>query len=112
MAELRALFERAGCGSVRTHIVSGNVVFTSTNRDRDDLAGRLAEAVRREFDVPGVIVLRTFAEIGRRVASHPFGDDTSQTHVFFLERKLRALERRVLDDLDVAPDRVELSGAD
>ena len=112
MVGLRAAFEEAGYGSVRTYIQSGNVLFASLARDRDALAAKLERVVLETFGVQSTVVLRTFAELERVAASHPFGEDTSKTHVVFLERSLRATERRALEGLDVAPDRVEIAGAD
>jgi uncharacterized protein (DUF1697 family) len=111
MAELRIVFEQAGARSVQTYIASGNVVFASGERDREALVSTLAAAVQGAFGVPAVVVLRTFDELAAVAAAHPFGADTSHTHVMFLERKLRAPERRSLAELDPAPDRFEVAGA-
>ena len=75
MAELRAMFEAAGCADVRTYIQSGNVVF----RAEKALAARIPALIQAEiaaskgFQVP--VVTRTAAELdgGRKRQSVPGG---------------------------------------
>ncbi len=110
MAELRTLFEETGCGSVSSYIQSGNVLFTHESTGRDALAGRLEQAVQETFGVSSPVVLRTAAELGRIAGSHPFGPDTSMTHVAFLDREPD--DPAALESLDAAPDRFELVGSE
>ena len=110
MAELRELFEQAGLGSVSSYIQSGNVLFTSEAADRDELSRQLEEAVRETFAVSSPVVLRTAAELARIADSPPFGPDTSQTHVAFLDRE--PSEPGALAAFDPAPDRFEVAGTE
>jgi len=110
MAELRELFEETGCGSVSTYIQSGNVLFTHPAGGRDALARRLEQAVQETFGVSSPVVLRTTAELVRIACSHPFGADTSRSHVAFLDRE--PADPHALESLDVAPDRFELAGSE
>ena len=112
MAALRGVFQEAGCNSVRTYIQSGNVLFEKQAADRLALAEALQAAVREEFGVPAAVILRTSDEIAETVRSHPFGRDTSQTHVAFLAREPDPEAVGRLRALDVAPDRVEVSRSD
>jgi len=112
MAELRDVLADAGCGSVATYIQSGNAVFTSPRSDRDALARELELAIRAAFDVETVVILRTEAELARTVRSHPFGPDTTHSHVTFLAAEPPREAVRRLEALDVAPDEVRVAGAD
>src|SRR4051812_46031484 len=87
MPELRRALEEAGYRDVRTYIASGNVVFTKQAKDRKRLARALERLVEQEFGVRAAVVLRTPAELRRIVDAHPFGGDTSKTHVSFLAEK-------------------------
>ncbi len=84
MAELREVFEAAGCAGVRTYIQSGNVVFSSPRRGREALARLLEQAVEDAFGVAAPVVLRTSKELTTVAGSHPFGRDTTHSHVSFL----------------------------
>jgi uncharacterized protein (DUF1697 family) len=112
MADLRRVFEEAGCRDVRTHAGSGNVVFRKRVKDRARLARTLERAVEDELGVAAAVVLRTPAELRRVLAAHPFGPDTSKTHVSFLAAKPPARAAREVAAADVAPDRIEVRGTE
>jgi uncharacterized protein (DUF1697 family) len=112
MADLRRVFEEAGCRDVRTYINSGNVVFTKQAKDRARLVRTLERAVEDELGVAAAVVLRTPAELRRILDAHPFGRDTSKTHVSFLAAKPPARAVRELAAAKVAPDRIEVRGAE
>jgi uncharacterized protein (DUF1697 family) len=112
MAGLRTALEQAGCEAVATYIQSGNVVFRRKARSRAALTGELERLVLDGFGVQAAVIVRTFAELRKLACSHPFGADTSQTHVMFLAGKPAAAGIRALDGLDVAPERVEVAGSD
>ena len=103
MAELRAMFEAAGCTDVRTYIQSGNVVF----RAEPALAERIPALIEAEiaaakgFQVP--VVTRTAAELSAIVSGNPFlavGADPARLHVGFLAGEPSAARIAELD-----PDR-------
>lgn len=112
MPELRRALEEAGYGDVRTYIASGNVAFTTQAKDRKRLARALERLVEEKFGVPAAVVLRTPAELRRVVEAHPFGRDTSKTHVSFLAEKPPAKAVAEVRKLDVAPDRIEVKGSE
>jgi uncharacterized protein (DUF1697 family) len=112
MAQLRPVLEGIGCEGVRTYIQSGNVVFTSAVTDRAALAGDIERAIHEAFGVSSAVVLRTFAELARMVAAHPFGEDASHTYVAFLAAKPAAAKVRSLKTREIAPDRVHVAGSD
>jgi len=111
MAELRTLLEEAGYGNVRTFIASGNVLL-----DAPPGAARLASGLERlvadSFGVDTTAILRRPRELAATVDAHPFGADTSLTHVAFLaSRPSRAAAAR-LAAVDGGADRAVLTGAD
>ncbi|MFF1922495.1 DUF1697 domain-containing protein [Streptomyces sp. NPDC058221] len=57
MAELRTLLTGLGHGDVRTHLQSGNAVFSSESDDENALAAELEQAIaeRFGFDVPCLV---------------------------------------------------------
>jgi uncharacterized protein (DUF1697 family) len=111
MAELRSLLEDAGYGTVRTYIASGNVLLDGP-RSRTALAAELERLVAKAFGVDTTAILRTPKELASVVAGHPFGADTSHSHVVFLAAKPARDAARRLAALDPSPDRAVLSGAD
>ena len=113
MAELRAMFEAAGCADVRTYIQSGNVVF----RGEPVLAARIPELIEAEiaetkgFQVP--VVTRTAAELDAVVGSNPFleaGADPAKLHVGFLAEAPSAARIAELDPDRSPSDAFEVRG--
>ena len=109
MAELRALLEEAGYGNVSTYIASGNVLLEGP-RGRSAIAGELERLIAHAFSVDTTAVMRTPKELAAVVAGHPFGADTSRSHVVFLAARPAAAAVRRLDDSDHSPDRAVLDG--
>lgn len=111
MAELRKRLEAAGYEGVRTYIASGNVVLDGP-RSRTALAAELERAIAKAFRVDTTAILRTPKELAAVVAGHPFGDDTSHSHVVFLAAKPKRDAAHRLSTLDPSPDRAVLAGSD
>jgi uncharacterized protein (DUF1697 family) len=110
MAELRLLLAEAGYESVRTYIASGNILL-----DAPPGGARLAAALERlvtdAFDVKTTVILRKPRELAGTVTAHPFGADTSQTHVAFLAARPAETAAARLAALDGSTDRAVLVGA-
>ena len=111
MAELRELLSGAGFGDVRTYIASGNVLLDGP-RKRSTVAGELEHLIADAFQVKTTAVMRTPKELATVVAGHPFGADTSQSHVVFLAERPDSRAARELGAADHSPDRALLVGAD
>lgn len=87
MADLKEMFEKAGCKQVQTYIQSGNLIFNAP----PDLVARLPEIIGGEiidkfgYSIP--IVTRAGDEMGRIIRENPFlsaGADEKKLHVVFL----------------------------
>ena len=74
MADLKAMFEKAGARDVATYIQSGNVVFKA--------AAKVAGALEKKLGLP--LVLRTADEMQAVIENNPFPSE--HTHVFFLRK--------------------------
>lgn len=111
MAELRALLEEAGYGNVRTYIASGNVLLDGSQRAAA-VAHDLEQIVADAFGVTTTAILRKPAELSAVVTGHPFGRDTSRSHVVFLAKRPAAETAERLTSADHSPDRAVLAGKD
>jgi uncharacterized protein (DUF1697 family) len=83
MAELRQRLAGAGYAGVRTYIASGNVILDGP-RGKAGLASALEQLIADSFGVTTTAILRTPRELAATLEAHPFGADTSETHVAFL----------------------------
>ena len=111
MTELRKRLEAAGYEGVRTYIASGNVILEGP-RNRAALAGDLERLIAKAFRGDTTAILRTPKELAAVVAGHPFGADTSHSHVVFLDAKPKRATADRLAALDPSPDRAVLAGSD
>jgi uncharacterized protein (DUF1697 family) len=99
MARLRELMQGLGYGDVRTHLQSGNVLFTSDatpEQASQDIETRLAE----QFGLRLRVLVRTIDELAAVVAANPLATvatDPARLLVLFLS---------------AAPDPERLSGID
>ncbi len=73
MAELRALCQEQGFGSVQSHIQSGNLVFSATA----DPTAALEAAVEKQFGFAVEIVVRTAGQWAGYVAGNPFPEQAA-----------------------------------
>ncbi|MBZ6086429.1 DUF1697 domain-containing protein [Streptomyces olivaceus] len=72
MADLRALLEELGHGGVRTHLQSGQAVFTSGHGDEESLAAELARAIEKRFGFPVDVLVRDHAYLRAVAEACPF----------------------------------------
>ncbi|MEW2576988.1 DUF1697 domain-containing protein [Streptomyces syringium] len=107
MGTLRDLLSGLGCGSVRTHLNSGNAVFTHPGSDPDALAAGLEEAIARELGLSVRCFLREGVDLRRVVDANPFADrtvDPARFLVTFLTGTARPDAFADLDPGAYAPD--------
>ncbi|MFJ1840510.1 MULTISPECIES: DUF1697 domain-containing protein [unclassified Streptomyces] len=72
MAELRTLLTELGHGGVRTHLQSGNAVFSSASDDENALAAELEQAIEERFGFPVPCLVRDGAYLAAVAAACPF----------------------------------------
>jgi uncharacterized protein (DUF1697 family) len=86
MADLRALVEGLGHEGVRTHLQSGQVVFTAAHGDEESLAAELSAAIERHFGFGVDVIVRDHAYLKRIVEACPYPADElepKQLHVTY-----------------------------
>ena len=99
MARLRALVEKLGYGDVRTHLNSGNVIFSGRRRAEKHLEA----AIEEEFGFEVPVVLRSRDELADIVRANPLGKratDLAKYLVFFCAGPAST----DLDPADFAPE--------
>jgi uncharacterized protein (DUF1697 family) len=116
MAALREMLSGLGYSAVRTHLNSGNAVFSS-----DDSPAQVAAAVEKgladELKVPAQVVVRSRAQLVAAMAADPLttaGDDGAKRFLGFLadepDPAKVAEVAELADGADTAPDEVRLVG--
>ncbi|MHC5907461.1 DUF1697 domain-containing protein [Streptomyces sp. S6] len=72
MADLRTLLEGLGHGGVRTHLQSGQAVFTASGGDETSLAAELEAAVEKRFGFTVDVLVRDHTYLQAIVDACPF----------------------------------------
>ncbi|MFC4018868.1 DUF1697 domain-containing protein [Micromonospora sp. GCM10011542] len=87
MADLRRLVEALGHDDVRTYLQSGNVVFGSTVRDAEKLAGGIERAIADELGLTVPVLVRSARELAAVADGSPYAErekDSARLLVAFL----------------------------
>ncbi|MER5754173.1 DUF1697 domain-containing protein [Streptomyces sp. NPDC002088] len=72
MADLRTLMEVLGYDGVRTHLQSGQAVFTPGHGDEESLAAELTQAIEKHFGFPVDVIVRDHAYLKAIADACPF----------------------------------------
>ncbi|CAL9385560.1 hypothetical protein SUDANB6_01151 [Streptomyces sp. enrichment culture] len=86
MADLRTLLTELGHTAVRTHLQSGQAVFTSGRGDEESLAAELTRAVEERFGFPVDVIVRDHAYLRAVAEACPFPAaelEAKQLHVTY-----------------------------
>src|SRR6478672_11923307 len=107
MAELRALMTDLGHADVRTHLQSGNAVFTSAETDEQALAAQLERAIEARFGFAVDVLVRDHAYLAGVVGACPFPAATlesRQLHVTYCSGPLDGSRLAALDTAAYLPE--------
>ncbi|GAA5045414.1 DUF1697 domain-containing protein [Streptomyces similanensis] len=111
MAGLRALIAELGHGAVRTHLQSGQAVFTSDRGDEEALAAELTAAVEERFGFRAGVIVRGHAYL-RAVAENcpfPAADlQPGQLHVTYFSGPVEAARFAGIDRPAFLPEEFRL----
>lgn len=111
MADLRELLESIGLEDVRTHILSGNAIFTSRRRSVPRLEQQIERAIKDRFGHEIRVLIRTADELAAVVDDNPLSDRTnhrSQLFALFLERDPDPKRMDAIDAAALAPEEFHL----
>jgi uncharacterized protein (DUF1697 family) len=112
MADLRDVLTRLGYEDVRTHLQSGNALFTS-QASPERIRHELEQAVAAELGVDAQVVVRTRDELADVVQRNPLADvaaDPKRYQVSFLSAQPDPRAVREISAVDVAPEAFVVSG--
>ncbi|PJE93800.1 hypothetical protein CUT44_31845 [Streptomyces carminius] len=106
MAELRETLTGLGWDGVRTHLASGNAVFTTAGRDTGELARVLGAALAERFGFTVDCLVRTAGELraAAEACPYPADSDPAKLLVLFLDRAPDAARLAAVDAAAFAPD--------
>ncbi|WP_370024078.1 DUF1697 domain-containing protein [Planotetraspora sp. GP83] len=100
MADLRALLEELGHTAVRTHLRSGNAVFTSDEEPPERIAAAIERRIADKLGLAVAVIVVTAEELRAVVEENPLKvRDPAKFAVVFLAK---APDREMLEGIDPA----------
>jgi len=102
MADLRELLGELGHDNVRTHILSGNAIFTSRRRSVPRLEAEIERAIRDGFKLDVRVLIRTADELATIVERNPLPEAASNGSRYFVLFLDRNPDRERIDAIDPA----------
>lgn len=106
MSDLRDLLISLGYADVRTHLQSGNAIFSARPKP-DKIEQEISSGIRKVFGMDVAVLLRSAAELAAVVAANPFitrGVNTCELHATFLAAQPAAAKIAAVDRAASAPD--------
>jgi len=101
MVELKSLYESMGFENVVTYIQSGNVIFTSQDKDKLKLANLISGEIRKLFGFDVSVFIRTKNEWEQLIKNNPFlvrqNLDRKRMYVTLFSQILPKIETEILD---------------
>jgi uncharacterized protein (DUF1697 family) len=114
MDALRALYEFLKLRDAQTYVQSGNVIFSTDERDISRLAKRIEDGIERKFGFRPDVILRTAAEMRDVIARNPFakrrGIEPGKLLVSFLASDPGEEARKKLCQMKCDPEELRVEG--
>lgn len=111
MARLRELMHELGYEDVRTHLQSGNAVFTATATPPERAAEEIEAQLTRHLGLTVRVLVRTAHELARAIAANPLPEAVSEPSRLLVIFLSAAPDPELLRQLDPADFEPELFGA-
>lgn len=111
MSDLRSMLEALGYDDVRTHLQSGNAVFSARGVKGPQLERSIGARIRRDAGLDVPVMVRSARELDRLVAANPFvarRTPEKELQVGFLARTPSPAKIRALRPDDYAPDELAI----
>ncbi|MFJ5971216.1 DUF1697 domain-containing protein [Streptomyces sp. NPDC093060] len=111
MADLRTLMTGLGHDGVRTHLQSGQAVFTTDRGDEESLAAELARAIEDRFGFPVDVIVRDHTYVRAVAEACPFPAaelEAKQLHVTYFSAPVTAERFAEIDPAAHLPEEFRL----
>lgn len=114
MESLRTLCTSLKLRSPKTYVQSGNVVFSASNTDLDQIAKRLVNGIARTCGFRTDVILRTTSDMRSVVARNPFarrgGIHPGKLIVLFLANDPAPEAHKLIQNIKADPEELRLDG--
>ncbi|MOA14219.1 hypothetical protein D3C78_1343080 [compost metagenome] len=113
MKELKSSFEEAGYEKVLTYIQSGNIVFTSGEKDPQKLEKELEKIILDKFSFNVPVIIRTANQLKATIKDNPYlkekNIDEARLYFTLLAESPSTENIKKLKDYQFEPDKFEIA---
>ncbi len=112
MQDLVLLLLKLGFEGVKTCIQSGNIVFRSSNKKRNEIAQLIATTIESNYEFRIPVLLLSVVEFQQAINENPFPaatDNPKTLHLFFLAEPPDTPDLLKLNDLKLADEEFVLT---
>lgn len=114
MKELKTWMEQLAFTEVETYIQSGNIVFTSAQKNVANLAQKIKKAISEQLGLDIVVIVLSPATLQTIIEENPFSADTNfdehNMYVCFLQQTPEKEKTKNISGYSFADDRFQLAG--
>ena len=113
MADLRALLDKLGYDDVRTHLQSGNAVFSASERSARNVEKTVEGAIEDALGMTVRVLVRSAAQLAEVVEADPLGDrasDHARYMVVFLDKPVPKTALAGIDPQRYQPEEFAVVG--
>jgi len=104
MEQLKKIFEELKLKNVKTFIQSGNVIFETTEKDKDILIAKIEKKLKASLGYEVLVMLRTDKELANIANNNPFKnevlDKDTRVYIAFLYDKPNEEINNILSSLE------------
>ena len=97
MAELREVLTKSGLKNVQTYIQSGNVIFQSSEENKDKLEAVINKAINTHFGFDIPVLVKSKEEIKAILEDSPFPEEKKITSYFIMLSETP--EKDIIDEI-------------
>jgi uncharacterized protein (DUF1697 family) len=111
MSDLRDMLIRLSYADARTHLQSGNAIFSGARQKPAAIEQEISAGIRKAFGMDVAVLVRSAADLDAVVEANPFitrGVATSELHATFLAAPPAAAKIAAVDRDACAPDEFAL----
>jgi len=107
MSGLKTLFEDTGFQQVETYIQSGNVIFSSKEQSKNQLAKKISSGIKNKFHFDVELIILSPRDLATVLENNPFikkKKDKERLYVTFLSDNPTAERVNKLKEIDFSPE--------
>lgn len=100
MDALKKMYQYLNFGNVKTYLQSGNVIFSSIEKDPKKIEKIISQKIKGEFGFDVPVIVLNIKKLKQIIDNNPFAEkkELTQLYVTFLASKPAAYDKKIIED--------------